>query len=119
MADSNKTAEIHYYIQKKQLSAANGITTLQQINKSTSHSDPLIPNDQVSTTVISPNHKIREPEILHSILTDQIQRESVTMEEIRDQRPELEAVEASEKQLYHKAHSSTNRTVSHKRFLAN
>ena len=123
MAHSDKTAEIHYYIRKKQLSAASGTTALRQISKPTSHSDPVIREDQVSTPISSPNRKIWEPEetdILRSILTDPIQSGSVTMEEIREKKPELDSIEASEKQLYHKARSlakSTNRTVSQKRVL--
>ena len=123
MAHSNKTAEIHYYIRKKQLSAASGTTALRQINNQrTCHSDPVILKDQVNTPVASPNRKkweSKETEFLRSILTDQIQCGSVTKEEIRDKRSELEAIEASERQLYDKARSlvkSANRTVSQKRF---
>ena len=58
MAHSNKTAEIHYYIRKKQLSAARGTTATRQINNQpTSHSDPVILEDQVGAPVASPNWK--------------------------------------------------------------
>ena len=100
MVHSNKTTEIHYYIR-----------------------NPVILEDRVSTPVAYPNRKIWEPEekkILRSILTDQIQCGSVTMEEIKDKRSELEAIEASERQLYDKARSlakSADRKESQKRFL--
>ena len=47
MAHSDKTAEIHYYIRMKQLSAASGTTALRQVSKPTSHNDPLMREDQV------------------------------------------------------------------------
>ena len=52
---------INYYIRKKQHSKASGTTALYQINnQATSHSDPIILEDQVTTPVAPTNRKLWE-----------------------------------------------------------